>query len=61
MDLHYQPMAELMNLKQIGMIQAYMDMFDKILNNVYLSEEYIKSCLLSGLKGKIQYQVRMFC
>lgn len=54
-------MAELMNLKQIGMIQAYMDMFDKILNNVYLSEEYIKSCLLSGLKGKIQYQVRMFC
>lgn len=53
-------MAELMNLKQIGMIQAYMDMFDKILNNVYLSEEYIKSCLLSGLKGEIQYQVRMF-
>lgn len=54
------PMAEPMNIKRTGSVQAYLDKFDGILNRAQLLEEYTVSCFLSGLKEEIQYPVRMF-
>ncbi|KAL0446780.1 UNVERIFIED_CONTAM: hypothetical protein Slati_1805900 [Sesamum latifolium] len=59
-QLYDDPMAELMNLKQVGTVQNYLDKFDELLNHVYLSEAYAVSCLLAGLRSDIAVQVRMF-
>lgn len=42
-ELHYDPMFELKNLIQLGIVQIYLDKFDQLLNRVTLSEEYIVS------------------
>lgn len=49
-DLHYDPMVELKNLKQLGLVQTYLDKFDELLNKIFLLEEYTMSYFLSGLK-----------
>ncbi|KAL0313875.1 UNVERIFIED_CONTAM: hypothetical protein Sangu_2231900 [Sesamum angustifolium] len=36
--LYDDPMAEFMNLKQVGTVQDYLDKFDELLNRVDLSE-----------------------
>ncbi|KAL0329173.1 UNVERIFIED_CONTAM: hypothetical protein Sradi_4904000 [Sesamum radiatum] len=48
-QLYDDPMAELMNLKQVGIVQHYLDKFDELLNRVHLLESYVVSCLLAGL------------
>ncbi|KAL0440342.1 UNVERIFIED_CONTAM: hypothetical protein Slati_2517200 [Sesamum latifolium] len=53
-------MSELMNLKQTGMIQEYMDRFDELLNCLELTEAYAVSCFLGGLREEITLQVQMF-
>ncbi|KAG8375887.1 hypothetical protein BUALT_Bualt09G0005900 [Buddleja alternifolia] len=58
--LYDDPMAELMNLKQTGNIQEYLDKFDELMNCVDLSENYAISCFLGGVKGEIAIPVRMF-
>lgn len=59
-ELHYDPMFELKNLIQLGIVQIYLDKFNQLLNRVTLSEEYIVSFFLSRLQDDIQYTVRMF-
>ncbi|KAL0351495.1 UNVERIFIED_CONTAM: hypothetical protein Scaly_1538200 [Sesamum calycinum] len=58
--LYKDPMSELMNLKQTGTIQEYMDRFDELLNCLELTEAYAMSCFLAGLREEIALQVRMF-
>ena len=53
------PMAELLNLKQLGTVSHYHDQFEYLLGMVDLSEEYTISFFLNGLKLVIQ-QVKMF-
>ena len=59
-DLHYDPMAELMNLKQLGLVQTYVEKFEGLMNQVCLFEEYTISCFIGGLKEELQYTVKMF-
>ncbi|TXG72195.1 hypothetical protein EZV62_000774 [Acer yangbiense] len=54
------PMADLMNLKQLGTLQDYMDKFDLALSRVSLTEEYTISCFISGLRVELQGLVRIF-
>lgn len=53
-------MEELKNMKKLGTFQTYLDKFEELMNKVYLSEEYIVSYFLGGLKDEIRYIVRMF-
>ena len=48
------PMAELLDLKQIGTFSIYHDQFEFLLGRVDLIEEYAISFFLSGLKPVIQ-------
>nr|CAD1823577.1 unnamed protein product [Ananas comosus var. bracteatus] len=57
-DLYDDPMAEHKELRQVGSIMEYQDMFDALLNRVVLTEEYAIRCFLSGLKKEIQIPVR---
>ncbi|XP_012839901.1 PREDICTED: uncharacterized protein LOC105960281 [Erythranthe guttata] len=54
------PMSELMNLKQTGSLQGYLDRFDELMNCVDLSEPYAVSCFLGGLKPEISLHIKMF-
>ncbi|KAG8363657.1 hypothetical protein BUALT_Bualt19G0045300 [Buddleja alternifolia] len=54
------PMSELVNLKQLGTIQQYLDRFDEIVNCLDLPDYYALSCFLGGLKSEISVNVRMF-
>nr|KYP45442.1 hypothetical protein KK1_033012 [Cajanus cajan] len=54
------PMVELMNLRQRSTVTAYHEEFDAIINQLELSEEYVLSCFLGGLRHDIQMLVRMF-
>ncbi|KAK0588913.1 hypothetical protein LWI29_007029 [Acer saccharum] len=54
------PMADLMNLKQLGTLQDYMDKFDVALSRVSLTKEYAISCFISGLRVELQGLVRIF-
>ncbi|KAG8391290.1 hypothetical protein BUALT_Bualt01G0172600 [Buddleja alternifolia] len=54
------PMAELVNLKQTGNIQDYLDKFDGLMNCVELSETYAISCFMGGIKTEIAIHIRMF-
>ncbi|KAG8384142.1 hypothetical protein BUALT_Bualt04G0087500 [Buddleja alternifolia] len=47
------PMSELVNLKQTGSIQDYLDRFDELMNCVDLSEPYAISCFLGDLKSEV--------
>lgn len=52
-ELHYDPMIELKNLRQLGSVQVYLNKFEEILNRLSLLEEYAVSCFLTGLKDEI--------
>ncbi|KAG8384286.1 hypothetical protein BUALT_Bualt04G0102600 [Buddleja alternifolia] len=54
------PMSELVNLKQVGNVQHYLDKFDEIVNCLELPDQYALSCFLGGLKSEISVNVRMF-
>ena len=54
------PMAELLALKQTGKVCDYHDQFEFLLGRVELSEEYVVSFFLNGLKNVIQQSVKMF-
>ncbi|KAK4431103.1 hypothetical protein Salat_0872300 [Sesamum alatum] len=43
--LYEDPMSELMNLKETGVVQEYMDIFDELLNCLQLTKTYAVSCL----------------
>ncbi|KAG8377410.1 hypothetical protein BUALT_Bualt08G0030100 [Buddleja alternifolia] len=53
------PMSELVNLKQVGAIQNYLDKFDEIVNCLDLPDHYALSCFLGGLKSEISVNVLM--
>nr|KYP66116.1 hypothetical protein KK1_012400 [Cajanus cajan] len=53
-------MAELMRLRQKKFVCEYHEEFDSIVNRLNLSEEYMLSCFLGGLKNEIQMLVCMF-
>ncbi|XP_074342267.1 uncharacterized protein LOC141679753 [Apium graveolens] len=59
-ELFDDPMADLKALKQLGSVQEYHDNFDALSSRLQLSEEYLLSCYLGGLKDEIQLSVRMF-
>nr|KYP63444.1 hypothetical protein KK1_018013 [Cajanus cajan] len=52
-------MAELMRLRQKKSVCEYYKEFDSIVNRLNLSEEYMLSCFLGGLKNEIQMLVHM--
>ncbi|XP_019460010.1 PREDICTED: uncharacterized protein LOC109359770 [Lupinus angustifolius] len=54
------PMVDLINLRQKGLVADYHEQFDAIITGLELSEEYILSCFLGGLKQDVQIMVRMF-
>ena len=56
----YDPLAELMKLKQLGNVAQYQEKFDMLLNRVYLSVAQAVSCFLSRLCEEIRCAVRMF-
>lgn len=62
-DLHHDPLAELMKLKQVGPVQTYLKKFEELLNSVLnkisLTEDFVVSSFISGLKEELQYIVRM--
>ncbi|KAG8380314.1 hypothetical protein BUALT_Bualt06G0002700 [Buddleja alternifolia] len=51
--VHDDPMSKLVNLKQVGNVQQYLDKFDEIVNCMDLVDHYALSCFLGGLKGEI--------
>nr|GEX29486.1 hypothetical protein [Tanacetum cinerariifolium] len=54
------PMVELKNLKQLGLVQAYQDLFEALLNKVEQPKAYAISLFIRGLKDKIGLVMRMF-
>nr|GEW85708.1 hypothetical protein [Tanacetum cinerariifolium] len=54
------PMVELKNLKQVGSVQAYQDLFEALLNKVDQLKAYAISLFIGGLKKEIGLCVRMF-
>lgn len=52
-------MGDLKDLKQTSCVQNYV-VFDELLARVELSEEYIVSCFIRGLKFEIGLHVKMF-
>lgn len=59
-ELYGDLMSELKKLRQTGTVQENQDKFDELLNQLELSEYYVISCFLSGLKEEIQIPVQMF-
>ncbi|XP_019431364.1 PREDICTED: uncharacterized protein LOC109338552 [Lupinus angustifolius] len=53
-------MAKLMKLRQKGTIAEYHEEFDVVITRLDLSEDYILSCFLGGLKNDVHMMVRMF-
>nr|GFA80069.1 hypothetical protein [Tanacetum cinerariifolium] len=54
------PMVELKNLKQVGTVQAYKDLFESLPNKVDQLEAYAIKLFIGGLKDEIRLAVRMF-
>lgn len=54
------PMAELMELKQIATVKEYHDEFDSIINRLQLSPANTLSCFVTGLSEELRSLVRMF-
>lgn len=59
-DLIDDPMAELASLKETDGIVPYTDKFDYLRTRVRLSEEYLISLYLTGLRYDTQMHIRMF-
>ena len=51
---HKDPMSELLKFKQVGTISSYHDQFEFWLGRIEISEEYVVSFYLNGLKPIIQ-------
>ncbi|KAH0709730.1 hypothetical protein KY290_011134 [Solanum tuberosum] len=56
---YFDPLSELVSLRQTGTVQNFLDQFDKLLNGVDLTEDQAVSCLLAGLKLEIVVQVKL--
>ncbi|KAF5481388.1 hypothetical protein F2P56_002043 [Juglans regia] len=55
------PMESLTRLRQMGSVEEYKDKFESLSNRLRgLSEPYMLSCFLSGLRDDIRLSVRMF-
>ncbi|GJU60642.1 retrotransposable element Tf2 [Tanacetum coccineum] len=54
------PMVELKILKQVGLVQAYQDLFEALLNKVDQPEAYAINLFIGGLKDEIGLAARMF-
>ncbi|GJV71901.1 hypothetical protein Tco_1491896 [Tanacetum coccineum] len=54
------PMVEIKNLKQDGEVKLYQEQFEVLLNRLELTESYLVSLFIGGLKSEISMQVRMF-
>ncbi|XP_075088549.1 uncharacterized protein LOC142170516 [Nicotiana tabacum] len=52
-ELFDDPMGDLKDLRQVSSVQDYVDLFDELLTRVELSEEYVVSCFIRGLKPEI--------
>lgn len=57
--LYDDPMSELIESKQTGIVQEFLDQFDALLDEVELSEEYSINYFLEKVKPEIEVQVRM--
>ncbi|XP_070022382.1 uncharacterized protein [Nicotiana sylvestris] len=58
-ELFDDPMGDLKDLRQVSSVQDYVDLFDELLTRVELSEEYVVSCFIRGLKPEIGFPVKM--
>nr|GEV85514.1 cytochrome P450 [Tanacetum cinerariifolium] len=54
------PMVEIKNLKQDGEVKVYQEQFEVLLNRLDLTESYVVSLFIGGLKSEISMPVRMF-
>ncbi|GJR46649.1 hypothetical protein Tco_1314752 [Tanacetum coccineum] len=54
------PIVEIKNLKQDGEVNLYQDQFEVLLNRLELTESYLVSLFIEGLKSEISMPVRMF-
>ncbi|XP_016440243.1 uncharacterized protein LOC107766046 [Nicotiana tabacum] len=58
-ELFDDPMGDFKDLKQVSSVQDYVGLFDELLTRVELSEEYVVSCFVRGLKPEIGLPVKM--
>lgn len=58
-DLHHDPIAKLRNPRQTCSVHGYLIKFEELLNRVDLTEDYILSFFLSGLKEEMQDTIRL--
>lgn len=58
-ELFDDPMGDLKDLRQVTSVQDYVDLFDELLTRVELSEDYVVSCFVRGLKPEICLTVKM--
>ena len=54
------PLSELVNIKQTGSVQEYVNAFEMALTWVNLPQEHVLSIFLAGLERQTQTQVCMF-
>ncbi|KAH7692048.1 Retrotransposon gag domain-containing protein [Dioscorea alata] len=59
-ELHYDPMAELKDLRQTGSVHNYLIKFEELLNKIDLSDDHILSFFMCGLKEEIKDTIRLF-
>ena len=59
-EVYSDPLAELIGVKHVSMVQEYIDAFELALTQVNLPEEHILSIFLAGLEKQTQMNVRMF-
>ncbi|XP_075076397.1 uncharacterized protein LOC142163045 [Nicotiana tabacum] len=58
-ELFDDPMGDLKDLRQVSSVQDYVDLFDELLTRVKLSEDYVVSCFIRGLKPEIGLPIKM--
>lgn len=58
-ELFDDPVIYLKDLRQVTIVQEYIDLFDEFLNIVQLQDEYIVSCFIEGLKPETGLPVKM--
>ncbi|GKB83583.1 putative mitochondrial protein [Tanacetum coccineum] len=58
--LYDDPIVELKNLKQTGLVQTYQEAFEVLLNRVDLPELVVVSMFMGGLKPEVGTPMRMF-
>lgn len=58
-ELFDDPMGDFKELRQVHSVQDYVDIFDELLTRVELSEDYVVSCFVRGLKPEMGLPVKM--